>query len=380
MNYYNILIGKNIISLDIVTLCGRRQWKAGIDSYNMSISKLSHKELIKLIKDKCIPPLLSKFHKGQSGGRVCIIGGCEDYTGAPYFSANAAALMGCDLTHVICEQNAATVIKSYSPNLMVHPYLIDTGTYKRYYKDSEEDVKVENFNKIKGLLQRIHAVIIGPGLGRDEMMFETIRDIIKYILEEHKGNIPIVLDADGLYYLGQNKEVQELLLKFPAGRVILTPNVVEFKRIYDSVIGDNSDTTDHELQGLKIAQKLKCIVVEKGESDKIFGSNGNMIVNEQAGSNKRVGGQGDTLTGTIGCFLAYCRAMHDFKIMETEEDKHKNKTDHDLEWIDYAMLSCYGGCCVTRECARLAFKENKRAMQTTDLNDRVGQVYDKIFG
>ena len=345
----------------------------------MNISKLSHNDLIKLIKDKCIPPLLSKFHKGQSGGRVCVIGGCEDYTGAPYFSANATALMGCDLTHVICEQNAATVIKSYSPNLMVHPYLIDSGTYNRYYKNNEEDVRTINFNKIKGLLKRLHAIVIGPGLGRDEMMLNTIKDIIKFILEEHKGLIPIVLDADGLYLLGIDKEIQEILLKFPPGRIILTPNVVEFKRIYKSLFNDTKDYEDDDLQGFKIAEKMKCIVVEKGQNDKIFGSNGKLIVNEQIGSNKRVGGQGDTLTGTIGCFLAFSRAMYDFEILNDEENK-ESIDKQTLEWIDYAMLSCYGGCCLTRECARLAFKENKRAMQTTDLNDRVGLVYDKIFG
>lgn len=343
-------------------------------------NKILHKDLIKLIKEKCIPPLLPKFHKGQSGGRVCIIGGCEDYTGAPYFSANATALMGCDLTHVICEQNAATVIKSYSPNLMVHPYLVDSGTFKRFYKDKQtEDIIEVNFNKIKGLLQRIHAIVIGPGLGRDEMMLNTVKDIIRFILEEHEGKIPIVLDADALFLLGKDKEVQDLLIKFPEGRIILTPNVVEFKRLYDTLVDESTSSKekDNESQGSEIAEKLKCIVVEKGNDDKIFGSNGTVLINKQPGSNKRVGGQGDTLTGTIACFLAFSRAMYDFKIVnENKEDKNEEV----LQWIDYAMLSCYGGCCITRECSRLAFKEKKRAMQTTDLNDRVGEVYDTLFG
>ena len=30
-------------------------------------------------------------------GRVAVIGGSEDYTGAPYFSAMASAKLGCDL-------------------------------------------------------------------------------------------------------------------------------------------------------------------------------------------------------------------------------------------------------------------------------------------
>merc|ERR1712093_627455 len=71
---------------------------------------------------KMVPPMLEKFHKGQMG-RVAVIGGSEDYTGAPYFSAMASARLGADMSHVICEPQAGQVIKTYSPNLMVHPLM-----------------------------------------------------------------------------------------------------------------------------------------------------------------------------------------------------------------------------------------------------------------
>lgn len=35
--------------------------------------------------------------------------------------------MGADLSHVFCTEGAATVIKSYSPELIVHPYLPDSN-------------------------------------------------------------------------------------------------------------------------------------------------------------------------------------------------------------------------------------------------------------
>ncbi|CAI4034621.1 hypothetical protein SMKI_11G0680 [Saccharomyces mikatae IFO 1815] len=336
------------------------------------LAELSHRELIKLAQKRCIPPLLPKFHKGQSGGRVCIIGGCEDYTGAPYFSANATALMGCDLTHVICEYNAGTVIKSYTPNLMVHPYLRMSST--KFDIDMDEQTK-----KINSLLDRIHVVVIGPGLGRDPLMLKSIKEIIRYILEKHEGKIPLVIDADGLYLVSLDSEVKQMLRSYPKGRVILTPNVVEFKRLSDA-IGKKGDS--HAEMGSLIAQDLNCIVVEKGQSDRIFSPCGeeDMLTNTEEGSNKRVGGQGDTLTGAISCMLAFSRAMYDFKICE-QEDTGDSATDKTLRnWIDYAMLSCYAGCTITRECSRLGFKAKGRAMQTTDLNDRVGEVFAKLFG
>lgn len=33
-------------------------------------------------------------------GRVAVIGGSEDYTGAPYFSAMASAKLGCDMVRI----------------------------------------------------------------------------------------------------------------------------------------------------------------------------------------------------------------------------------------------------------------------------------------
>lgn len=40
--------------------------------------------------------MLTRFNAGQLG-RVAVIGGSEDYTGAPYFSAMASARLGCDM-------------------------------------------------------------------------------------------------------------------------------------------------------------------------------------------------------------------------------------------------------------------------------------------
>merc|ERR1712093_217247 len=83
---------------------------------------------------KMVPPMLEKFHKGQMG-RVAVIGGSADYTGAPYFSAMASARLGCDLSYVFCEPSAAPTIKSYSPNLMVSPILRSVASISQTQKD-----------------------------------------------------------------------------------------------------------------------------------------------------------------------------------------------------------------------------------------------------
>lgn len=42
-------------------------------------------------------------------GRVAVIGGSEDYTGAPYFSAMASAKLGCDMVRHPSRWRTSTV-------------------------------------------------------------------------------------------------------------------------------------------------------------------------------------------------------------------------------------------------------------------------------
>lgn len=43
------------------------------------------------------------MHKG-SAGKVAVVGGCREYTGAPFFSAYSALKLGADIAHVFCTQ------------------------------------------------------------------------------------------------------------------------------------------------------------------------------------------------------------------------------------------------------------------------------------
>jgi len=69
-----------------------------------------------------IPKLHNELHKGQSG-RIGIVGGSKEYSGAPYFSAISTLRVGADLSYVFTTKEAAPVIKSYTPELIVLPLL-----------------------------------------------------------------------------------------------------------------------------------------------------------------------------------------------------------------------------------------------------------------
>ncbi|KAM8922781.1 ATP-dependent (S)-NAD(P)H-hydrate dehydratase isoform 2-T2 [Lycaon pictus] len=250
-----------------------------------------------------IPPLTTKKHKGQDG-RIGVVGGCQEYTGAPYFAAISALKVGADLSHVFCTREAAPVIKSYSPELIVHPVL-----------DSPSAV-----HDVEEWLPRLHALVVGPGLGRDNILLENV----KGILEASKArDIPVIIDA----------------LSHPV------------------------DGSDHHEAVRRLSQALGNVtVVQKGERDVI--SDGKQVLEcTQEGSGRRCGGQGDLLSGTLGVLVHW--ALH-----ATPE---KNNGSSPL------LLAALGACSLTRQCSLQAFQKHGRSTTTTDMIAEIGPAFSKLF-
>ena len=62
--------------------------------------------------------------KGQNG-KVLIIGGSQDYVGAPALSAMAALQTGIDLVTVCAPEKVAWTINSFSPDIITKKFLGD---------------------------------------------------------------------------------------------------------------------------------------------------------------------------------------------------------------------------------------------------------------
>ncbi|CAM0135776.1 hypothetical protein VKS41_001792 [Umbelopsis sp. WA50703] len=301
-----------------------------------------------------IPPLVPEMHKGQAG-RVGIVGGSEDYTGAPYFSGISAMKLGADLCHIFCEPGAGTVIKGYSPDLIVHPYL-RTSEHAKESKLSSQEI-VDN---VASVFSRLHVLVVGPGLSRDSQMLEAAKGIIERAKEK---NMAIVLDADGLFLVQNNPEIVQNYQK-----AVLTPNVVEFKRLCDSMKLKFEDSDKD-----KMAEKLSnafggVTIVQKGSRDLI--SNGKeVLICDAEGGLKRMGGQGDILSGVIATFLAWGKGYQDGVW----------KHDSSLEQKEISLLSAWAGCRIVRECAKRAFEKHGRAVLTSHLVEEIGPAYASLF-
>ena len=267
--------------------------------------------------------LLDPSKRKGDNGRFGVIGGSFEYTGAPFYAGMSIMLGGGDMAHIFCTKDAAIPIKSYSPDLMVHPLLPQIND-----TEQSEDPK-DPYKKLKEWLPRMSGIVVGPGLGRDfnPELFQVLIDTLK--------NQVIVGDADFFWMLTQYmnshpgitfKEILDALTK-NQNTLVLTPNHLELTRIFKYYL--NQDLTLEDIDSImnvlekpdglrytgyridsdiflkstklsalydQIRDNQNVIFYIKGRCDMIF-NNQKLTVVKGIGIPKRCGGQGDINAG-----------------------------------------------------------------------------------
>ncbi|MDY7098901.1 MAG: NAD(P)H-hydrate dehydratase, partial [Pseudomonadota bacterium] len=142
--------------------------------------------------------------------------------------------------------------------------------------------------------KRISAILIGPGLGRDEEAKARLAKVIG----AHK---PTVLDADALHLLTPDQVLAEPPL-------IATPHDGELERLCRTF----SVIADGRMERAKALAKVSgMVIVAKGPDTFIASPDGAVAIGPPAPSWLSVAGSGDLLAGTIASRLATGRPAFD---------------------------------------------------------------------
>ncbi|KAK4784686.1 hypothetical protein SAY86_019054 [Trapa natans] len=301
------------------------------------------------------PALESSKHKGQAG-KIAVVGGCREYTGAPYFAAISALKIGADLSHVFCTKDAAPVIKGYSPELIVHPILEES------YSIRDEDksyVSERVLAEIDKWLERFDCLVVGPGLGRDPFLLDCVSEIIKHA---RHLNVPVVVDGDGLFLV---TNCLDLIRGYPLA--VLTPNVNEYRRLIDKVLNCEVNDEEANQQVLLLAKQIGGVtILRKGKLDLI--SDGDIVKSVSTyGSPRRCGGQGDILSGSVAVFLSWAR-----------EQSNVAEADPSISQMNPSLLACIAASALLRKAARAAFESKRRSTLTGDIIDCLGRSLEEI--
>ena len=213
----------------------------------------------------------------------------------------------------------------------------------------------------------------------------------------------IVLDADAIWIAGNDLPIIK-----GYRRAVITPNVVEFKRLREQ-LGVGTGAPADKLAGLVSRALGGVAVLEKGATDIIAvdttGEAANLeeskldcadeerekisetIKVDIEGGLKRCGGQGDILSGCVGTFLAWGKCYEDGLFGCAPSSLLVNRklislNSHDKGRIPVSrlpLLAALGGSMVTRTASRQAFFKEGRSVVTQDMIPEIGKAFTTVF-
>ena len=260
---------------------------------------------------KIIPDRIKDSHKGTYG-RVALLGGAVEYSGAIRLSAMALAALkaGAGLSTVAIPRYLVPIMSQNILEVMIYPI------------DSTNDEIVFNKDNIDGLINKVDVLTCGMGLGKSKAAHE----IIYYIIKNFDGKL--VLDADALNILSENID----LLNEAKCKIILTPHMMEFKRLYDAAFCSSEENSrgehcepdikyyeDNKLDlAKKLVEKYNVTLLLKGSTTIVASSNVGASVNvgasftspqirfiDRGTPGMSTAGSGDALSGIITGLLGY---------------------------------------------------------------------------
>ncbi|OGR16949.1 MAG: hypothetical protein A2X81_11320 [Desulfobacterales bacterium GWB2_56_26] len=223
-------------------------------------------------------------HKGTHG-HLLILAGSTGKTGAAILAGRGALRSGAGLVSLCVPNNLNSIFESSLIEAMTIPL-----------PNSTNFLSVSDWETIAHSIQGKQAVILGPGMGRDQRTAELVMRIYKTV------SCPVVIDADGLNILAENREG----LHQPGGPRIFTPHPGELSRLLDKSSEDiQANRIDAAVLGANLFRNDEhdTVLVLKGAGTIVAGSDGTTIINTTGNPGMATGGMGDVLSGIIGALL-----------------------------------------------------------------------------
>jgi NAD(P)H-hydrate epimerase len=216
-----------------------------------------------------------------AAGAVVVCGGSTGLTGAPSMACESAMRAGAGYV---------TALIPASLNLVFEVRLLEAMSVP--LPDASGALTPEALDTVLERAARADALVLGPGLGREDGTFELARAVAQ------RAEVPLLLDADGLNaHAGR--------LRSLAGRsaaTVLTPHAGELARLLDC---DSAEVAAHRLAcARRAAAAAGAIVVLKGDDTIVAAPDGRAGVSRGGAPALATAGTGDVLSGVIGAFLS----------------------------------------------------------------------------
>ncbi|MBQ2773796.1 MAG: NAD(P)H-hydrate dehydratase [Clostridia bacterium] len=222
-----------------------------------------------------LPPRPRRAHKGTFG-RVLVVGGSPNMSGAALLAAKAAYRAGAGLVEIFAPEENRLVYQIALPEAIV-----------TCYNDQNAP------QQLKDALARADAIALGMGLSQGD----TAKMLVEHTLNTQ--GIPLVIDADALNLIAADMALRTRL--YLREGAVLTPHPMEMSRL--SLLPLSEVMGDLPRAALSLAKDSGKTVVLK-DAHTIIAHEERLFFNTYGNSGMATGGSGDVLAGIIASLAA----------------------------------------------------------------------------
>ena len=217
-----------------------------------------------------LPARAPEAHKWQSA--VWVVAGSPGMTGAADLCARAAMRAGAGMVRL----GVPGLAIPEPPLEVVGRVLPETG-WDRVVLDE---------------LDRFRALVVGPGLGRTDATCAAVRALVAV------APVPVIVDADGLFALGDADAVAEVVAarRHPT---VLTPHEGEF-----AALAGDRPRPDRMGSVRALARHTGATVLLKGSTTVVAAPDGRVLLENEGDARLATAGTGDVLSGVVVASLA----------------------------------------------------------------------------
>ena len=227
-----------------------------------------------------LPDRSRDAHKGDFG-KVLVVAGSREMSGAAALVANSALRSGAGLVRVATAWCVQLTVAQMAP----------CATTIGLAEDVDGMIGPEATGSILEVMGDNDVVALGPGLGRSVGLESLVQGIVERV------ELPMVIDADGLNNLAA-LGVGVLPL---SSKTVLTPHPGEMGRLW-SAWCRGPLPSDRVEQAEKLAQRSGAVVVLKGAGT-VVADGSRTYTNETGNPGMATGGSGDVLTGCVAALV-----------------------------------------------------------------------------
>lgn len=219
-------------------------------------------------------------------GKLLLAAGSEKMAGAALLAARSAYKTGTGMVKLVIPEKIREIVQCSLPEALIQTY-----ESPQKLAEEEEQLFMEN-------MKWADTVAIGCGL--------TVCESGKRLLELAvlQGEIPLVIDADGLNILAYEEVLRARLQEScrQGRKAVLTPHMGELARLLHRPLREiTAAETESTMQA---AEETGCIVVGKSARTCVCRTGMPLFLNTAGNDKMATAGSGDVLTGMIAALAA----------------------------------------------------------------------------